>query len=148
MSSDPDQIVTLARAWVGTPYAHQASVKGVGTDCLGLIRGIWRELYGEEPEAVPGYTKDWSEPSRDEVLWRAARRHMQEKARVRPEPGDVVLFRMREGSVAKHLGVVTPHEYGLGFVHAYDGFGVLENALTRPWRRRIVSCFEFPGGAV
>lgn len=147
MSVDPDRVVASARAWVGTPYAHQASAKGVGTDCLGLVRGVWRELYGAEPEALPGYTKDWSEPSRDEVLWRAARRHLLERVVDDLKPGRVVLFRMRKRAVAKHLGIVTPHEHGLGFVHAYSGYGVLESALTLPWRRRIVACFEFPGGA-
>jgi NlpC/P60 family putative phage cell wall peptidase len=39
-----ETIVAAARSWFGTPYHHQASVKGVGSDCLGLIRGIWREL--------------------------------------------------------------------------------------------------------
>jgi cell wall-associated NlpC family hydrolase len=38
-------IVALAREWLGTPYHHQASLKGVGTDCVGLVRGIWREVY-------------------------------------------------------------------------------------------------------
>ena len=28
--------------WIGTPYRHQASLKGVGCDCLGLVRGVWR----------------------------------------------------------------------------------------------------------
>ena len=37
-----------ARAWLGTPYRHQASVKGVGADCLGLVRGLWREVAGAE----------------------------------------------------------------------------------------------------
>src|SRR5215207_7343246 len=36
-----EQIVAAARGWIGTPYHHQASVKGVGCDCLGLIRGLW-----------------------------------------------------------------------------------------------------------
>ena len=35
-------IVAEARAWIGTPYRHQASLKGIGCDCLGLLRGIWR----------------------------------------------------------------------------------------------------------
>ena len=37
-------IVAEARAWIGTRYRHQASVKGVGCDCLGLVRGVWRAL--------------------------------------------------------------------------------------------------------
>lgn len=51
-------VVTAARGWIGTPYRHQASVRGAGADCLGLIRGVWRELYGAEPAEVPAYTAD------------------------------------------------------------------------------------------
>ena len=46
-------MVAEARAWIGTPYVHQASVRGGGTDCLGLLRGVWRVVIGEEPETVP-----------------------------------------------------------------------------------------------
>ncbi|MEL6794106.1 MAG: peptidase P60, partial [Pseudomonadota bacterium] len=60
--------VRIARAWIGTPYRHQASLKGVGADCLGLIRGVWRELYGAEPEAPPPYSREWGESDRDEPL--------------------------------------------------------------------------------
>ena len=45
--------VAAARLWTGTPYHHQASLRGVGCDCLGLVRGVWRDLYGAEPETVP-----------------------------------------------------------------------------------------------
>lgn len=60
-------ILACAEAWLDTPYRHQSSVKHVGTDCLGLIRGIWRELYGAEPEAPPAYTPDWAEISGQET---------------------------------------------------------------------------------
>ena len=99
------RVVTAARGWIGTPYVHQASRKGAGCDCLGLIRGLWRELYGGEPEAAPAYTMDWDEPQGAEALWQAARRHLMQKALEDASPGDVILFRMRQGSVAKHLGV-------------------------------------------
>ena len=33
-------IVAAARSWRGTPYHHQASLKGVGSDCLGLITAL------------------------------------------------------------------------------------------------------------
>lgn len=99
------RVVEAARGWIGTPYVHQASCKGAGCDCLGLIRGVWRELFGAEPELPPAYTMDWSEPQGAEALWQAAARHLVEKPLQDAEPGDVILFRMREGSVAKHLGV-------------------------------------------
>lgn len=138
------EVVALARGWIGTPYCHQASLRGVGSDCLGLIRGIWRDLYGPEPEILPGYTPDWSEPSRDEVLWRGALRHLVPlPAGARPE-GAVLLFRMRRGSVAKHLGIAAQGAAGPAFIHAYSGHGVVESALTAPWARCIVAAFAFP----
>ncbi|RVT85447.1 peptidase [Rhodobacteraceae bacterium CCMM004] len=133
-----------ARRWIGTPYRHQAAARGAGTDCLGLIRGVWRALYGHEPADVPPYTPDWSEPQRQERLWQAAAAHLIERRCDALEPGDVLLFRMRDGGVAKHLGIVTEAGDSPRFVHAYSGHGVVENALSAPWRRRIVARFAFP----
>jgi len=139
-----DEALNEARGWIGTPYVHQAAVRGAGTDCLGLLRGIWRVLYGAEPEAVPAYTPDWSEASRDERLWAVARRYLVEKPLDDEAPGDVILFRMRAGGVAKHLGIVARVGGTPSFVHAYSGHGVMESPLSAPWRRRIVARFEFP----
>lgn len=139
-----DQIVATARGWLGTPYVHQASKRGAGCDCLGLVRGIWAELYGAEPEDVPPYTADWSEPQRDEVLWRAATRHLRQKPRTAEATGDLLLFRMREGSVAKHLGVQSRLGPEGRFIHAYARHGVVESPLSAPWARRVVARFSFP----
>ena len=140
-------IVTEARGWIGTPYRHQASAKGAGCDCLGLLRGVWRAVHGAEPEPVPPYTPDWSEAEREERLWRAASRHL----RVQPvgeavAPGDVLLFRMRAGSVAKHLGIVGRTGAEASFIHAFSGHGVVESALSTPWQSRLVARFAFPEG--
>ena len=139
-------IVAEARRWIGTPYRHQASVRGAGADCLGLLRGVWRAVYGAEPETAPPYTSDWAEPQREETLWSAARRHLLPKRVEECVEGDVLLFRMRDGSVAKHLGIVAEVGAGATFLHAYQGHGVVESALTEPWRRRLVACFAFPEG--
>jgi NlpC/P60 family putative phage cell wall peptidase len=137
-------VVLAARGWIGTPYVHQASCRAVGCDCLGLLRGVWREIHGAEPEPVPAYTADWSEPSGEERLWAAALRHLAQKPLGQGAPGDVVLFRMREGGVAKHLGVQAEIGAAPSFIHAYSGRGVVESALTPPWARRIVARFAFP----
>lgn len=144
MSLHGPQAVSIAREWIGTPYQHQASVKGAGTDCLGLLRGVWRGLYGQEPEAVPPYTRDWSEPDGQERLWAAALRHLVPVEAAQAGPGDVLLFRMCEGAVAKHLGLRAEGKAGATFVHAFSGHGVLESPLSAPWARRIVACFAFP----
>ncbi|WP_170505552.1 NlpC/P60 family protein [Ruegeria arenilitoris] len=144
MSGHRQGIVDEVRGWLGTPYVHQASVKGVGTDCLGLVRGVWRALLGYEPETVPSYSMDWSEPQGEERMWAAARRHLIEKNPSFAKAGDVLLFRMRDGRVAKHVGIVSETAPALRFIHAYSGYGVVENTLSDPWRRRVVACFEFP----
>lgn len=138
----PD-IVSIARGWIGTPYVHQASKQGVGTDCLGLVRGIWREMHGAEPEAIPRYTADWAEPQGQEVLWAAADRHLRTVTRDKLAEGDVILFRMRRTAVAKHLGIVASTGEQPTFIHAYTGHGVVESPLSEPWRKRIVAQFVF-----
>jgi NlpC/P60 family putative phage cell wall peptidase len=141
-----NEIVASARGWLGTPYVHQASVKGAGCDCLGLLRGVWREVLGPEPETVPSYSQDWSEPQGDERLWRAGMRHLFPKPMTEAAPGDVILFRMRVGSVAKHIGIQGEIGAHPTFIHSYSGHGVIESALSGPWARRIVARFALPAG--
>jgi NlpC/P60 family putative phage cell wall peptidase len=160
-------IVAEARAWMGTPYRHQASRKGVGCDCLGLVRGVWRALLGEEPERVPGYTRDWSEAGDVEALAEAGRRHLVEIDPAMARPGDVLVFRMRPGGPAKHAGILICGDLTGGvsfggdgrgrgapgwgrrqpprFVHAYEGAGVVTTRLTRWWAGRLAYAFAFPG---
>ena len=139
-------IVQETRSWLGTPYVHQACRKGTGTDCLGLIRGVWRACVAREPSAVPNYTMDWGERDEQERLWDAANYHLIPVAAESGwEIGQVLLFRMRRGAVAKHLGILSEHGLTPKFVHAYSGRAVCENTLSHPWARRIVARFEFPG---
>lgn len=144
MSQLNNQVVEIARAWLGTPYRHQFSKKAAGTDCLGLIRGVWRELYGVEPEQVPAYTPDWSEPQREERLWVAAQAHLIPKPVDDVAPGDVVLMRMRDTAVAKHLGIQASQGEMPTLIHAYTGHGVVESPMSQPWARRVVARFCFP----
>lgn len=144
MSARAEQVVAAARGWLGTPYRHQAACRGAGCDCLGLVRGVWREVMGAEPERPPAYSMDWSEPARDEVLWRAAARHLVARPLGAEAAGDVILFRMRDGGVAKHLGFMAQAGPGARFIHAYAGHGVVETTLSAPWRRRIAARFAFP----
>lgn len=142
---DGGAVVKAARAWIGTPYHHQASLKGVGTDCLGLIRGVWRDLYGVEAERAPGYSRDWGEVSGKETLVDAALRHMiPRNGFVIPEPGDLLIFRMRPGAIAKHAALLaTPAT----MIHAMEDRLTSEVPFNTWWRRRLAAVFTFPGTA-
>ena len=135
-------IVAEARAWIGTPYRHQASLKGVGCDCLGLVRGVWRNCIGDEPEAAPPYAPDWAEAKGQETLAAAALRHLVPVERDDVRPGDVLLFRWRDGYVAKHVAIASSEG---SMIHAHDGAAVCEIALAPWWRRRLAYAFRFPG---
>lgn len=134
------KIVDVARVWIGTPYLHQASLQHVGCDCLGLLRGIWRECVGPEPEIAPPYTPDWAEARGEEALLAAALRWF---APVTGpfQAGDVLLFRWRDGLPAKHVGIATSAST---MIHAHDGACVCEVSIGSPWRRRLVQAFSFP----
>lgn len=146
MSSSPPalraDVVRLARQWIGTPYHHQASRLGVGVDCIGLVRGVWRALHDVEPEPLPGYSRDWAEATSEETLIGAARRHFVEVAPALARPGDVLVFRYRPHAIAKHAGILASP---LTFIHAVEGAPVAEAALSGWWRRRIAAAFSFPG---
>lgn len=134
-------VLAEATAWLGTPYRHQASRKGVGADCLGLVRGIWRAIYGGEPEDPGPYAPDWAEADAADRLLGAARRHCLEIAVDEAQPGDLLVFRWRPHLACKHLGILA-HEGR--FIHAYQGSAVLASPLASQWRRRIAAAFLFP----
>ncbi len=140
---DRSFLIAEARAWIGTPYRHQASLKGVGCDCLGLVRGVWRAMHGTEPERTPAYTRDWAEAGGGESLAEAAFRHLVQRDDVRAfQPGDVLLFRYRDRYPAKHAAIATSPDT---MVHAHDGACVAEVSIAPWWRRRLAYAFSFPG---
>lgn len=137
--------VTIARGWLGTPYRHQASLRGQGTDCLGLVRGIWRELIGAEPEDLPPYQPDWAETGGRETLLDAARRWLVEIPPETAVAGDVVLFRMQEGCPAKHCAILSETTGAEPrMIHAYWGRAVVESWMGSWWRQRLVAAFRWP----
>jgi NlpC/P60 family putative phage cell wall peptidase len=137
-----EEIVAAARGWRGTPYSHQASCKGAGTDCLGLVRGVWREVMGDEPEPPPAYSAGWAETGGGEALVEAARRHLIEIPCTSFLAGDVLLFRWRRHLPAKHAGIACAPD---AMIHAQDGAVVAEVALSDWWRRHLAFAFRFPG---
>ncbi|MGY6409695.1 MAG: peptidase [Alkalilacustris sp.] len=136
------QVARFARSWVGTPWCHGASCKGAGADCLGLVRGVWRDILGRDPVGVPPYREDWAETGEAMALVDALQHHL--KPAETEGVGDVLLFRLSARGPAKHLGLQTACGAAPRFVHACSGHGVVEVALSAPWGRRLVSRFTLP----
>ncbi|HEX2019065.1 MAG TPA: NlpC/P60 family protein [Aurantimonas sp.] len=135
------EVLGVARAFLGTPYRHQGSRRGIGCDCLGLMRGIWRELYGSEPEDPGPYGTDWAVRGGADRLMEAARRHLLPVPAGDFMPGDVLLFRWRDGAPASHCGIA---EAGARVIHAYEGSAVVSSPLPHAWSARVAGIFRFP----
>lgn len=133
------RVVEIAESWLGTPYRHQASLKGVGCDCLGLVRGIWREIYGHEPEQAGPYSQDWAECSGVDSLLNAAKIHFIPAAEM--TAGTLLVFRWRPEMPAKHLGIYIGNQR---FIHAYERHAVIASPLVPSWQNRIAGIFSFP----
>ena len=136
-----DAVVAEALSWLGTPYRHQGFRKGVGCDCIGLVLGVWRAVYGVEPELPGPYAPDWAEAGGEERFLTAVRRHFPEKPADERAAGDLLLFRWRPHLPAKHAGIVVGQDR---FVHAYEGMAVSLSALVPQWRKRVAGVFAFP----
>lgn len=142
-SSTRERVIAEARSWLGTPYHHQASAKGAGCDCLGLVRGVWRAVIGDEPAVAPPYTPDWGESSGRELLMEACGAFLAPVDA--PAPGDVLLFRVKPRGIAKHVGILIEGDERIGLmIHAYEGIGVIEQATGGFWARRFVGGYRFP----
>lgn len=143
--ANPERVIAEAVRWIGTPYRHQGSRLGVGCDCLGLVRGVWRGLLGQEPEPIGPYAPDWAETADTDRMMEAAARHLVALPGAKPDTGLVILFRWRPHMAAKHAGIALD---GDRFIHAYQGHAVTISALVPQWRRRIAGVFAFPATGI
>lgn len=137
---DPQRIVDIARSWIGTPYHNMASVRGAGCDCVGLLRGIWRELYGVEAPTLPVYSANWRARQGNETLLAAAQEHLDERPIVDRAPGLVLIFRIKGDLAARHCGVMTTDRR---MAHAHSGRAVHEVDLGTAWGDRVCGVFAF-----
>lgn len=129
-------VVAEALSWVGTPFHHQGTVKGVGVDCAQLLAECYQAAGLIAPPNAGPYPADWH-------LHRDAERYLQTVfrdaverppvAERTPEPGDVVLFRF--GRTFSHGAIVIDWPV---IVHAYVGKPVSpENVVTAAHLRVI-----------
>lgn len=135
-----DLAVAAALKWLGTPYRHQASRIGAGCDCLGLVRGVWRSLYGIEPQVTPPYRRTVRDRVGAGALLVAAETHFIETSEP-AEPGRVLLFRLLPNLPPRHCAILIAPDR---FVHAQERLGVIAAQFDENWRRKLHSTYRFP----
>jgi NlpC/P60 family putative phage cell wall peptidase len=141
-------IVKEAREWLGTRWQHQACVKGVACDCIGLIGGVaaatgvsdaWvtdKALlfrnYGPTP--MPGPLLAGCHQFLDAVPGGLAHAQL----------GDVLI--MRYDREPGHFGILSSLD-PMQMIHSHAQFPrrVVENSIDEVWRNRIIRVFRFRG---
>lgn len=140
-----DDIQTIARSWIGTPYHHQAAIKGVGCDCLGLLRGLWVELGYRPISMVPDYPQSWPKTQRQGYFAQSLAKYLRPIPIAQAMGGDVVLCRLSLGGPIVHAGILVQHNAEkLNFIHAHSRFGVQETPYDPLWARLAQLAFRFP----
>lgn len=138
-------VVAEAREWLGTPYHHQARLKGVGVDCAGLVIGVARALgiVGADMD-VTGYSR---RPDGTSMLAHcdAWMQHVPFDAL---QPGDVIVLRIEDDP--QHMAIAGDYVHGgLSMIHSLDrsnGRGsVIEHRLDDSFRSRLVAAYALPG---
>jgi NlpC/P60 family putative phage cell wall peptidase len=98
-----DAIVAEAREWKETPFHWEASVKGVGCDCKGLVAGVARALGRPEGDALEAHARAYSRRVDERALKRGLQRLFDEVAVA--EPGDILLLPV--AGKAQHMAIYT-----------------------------------------
>lgn len=130
-AADPTLVVATARCWLGTPYHDQASLRGVRCDCLGLARGVWREVVGDEPSPIPPYSRIGAKLLRD---CDGARHMMREVTPSEAGPG----ARTVSNGPARHRQTRRDPHRASPLISRYGAAGVVGGSPTS-WQRRSLS---------
>lgn len=136
MFEKADQIISAARACLGTPFRHQGRAPGVGLDCAGL--GIAAAAgAGIEIQDFSGYPRLPFDGMLKKMF--DEQRHLKRIARIDAAPGDVLL--MRIATAPQHVAILSYDGY---MIHAYQNVGkVVEQRIDDDWRNKIIAVYRF-----
>lgn len=134
-------IIDEARSWIGTKWQHQAGLKGIACDCVGLMRGTFGNVTGETYIEDVNYSATWHLFKKEEQLYNIVKQHTVEVTKEEMLPGDIILFGFGRGP-CHHCGIlVTPTT----FVHSWADIGkVVETRLDEFWTKHIRTVMRHP----
>lgn len=143
-------LLTIARSWIGTPFAHQGRTRGLRVDCLGFILETCREA-GVMPAVGLPPTWDYTGYGRlaDQYhLVAQVERYLQAVPVPTMRVGDLAVFATSSGLPA-HLGFVADGAQPFSLLHAYGArtarlARVQEHRLGPGWLRHLHSVYRLP----
>ncbi len=140
-----NNIVAQARTWLGTPFHHQARLKGKGCDCLGLIVGVVDELGLEDSNGMKLAAYDevtYSKEPDGAYLIQKLTGLLEEVPIAEARAADLALFKVRENP--QHLAILSDYEGALGMIHSFaPSRRVVEHRLDDEWKSKIIKVFRW-----
>jgi cell wall-associated NlpC family hydrolase len=133
-----DLIVAAARSMLGVRWRHLGRSRD-GIDCIGLVLHAAREAGIDLPDPAP-----YERQPQGTRLTDAALHHAMRVAR--PEPGDVLVFRM--GLYGGHLGIAAVHPSWRvpSCIHAYAPHKqVVEQPIDGELRAAMIGAYRLRG---
>ena len=144
MPSNPTRtaIVAEARTWLGTPFRHQGCCKGVGCDCIGLVKGVGLALNLVNYDPTSPKAQKFSayplmpDPQR---MREGLAAYLVPLAVEAAQAGDILFLAWTKEP--QHVALLTDK----GIIHSYSGVGkVVEHALDDRWQRRVTAAYRYP----
>lgn len=135
-------VVAKAREYLDTPFHHQARLKGVGIDCVGLVICVCKDLNILSPEYdVTGYPRI---PDGTSFLY-----HAEEVLITIPSEsmqiGDAVVVSYDRDP--QHIGILGDYRHGgFSIIHASsEANKVIETRLMFSEYMKFVGAYALPG---
>jgi len=143
-----EQVVKEALSWIGTPYVHQASLKLIGVDCIGLIRGVARGVGLEDP-FVCGKAREfegYSQYPNPTLLTLACEEFMTRVKISEATLADVLVFNFVDRGISQpqHFGIISRTNPNY-IIHSLAGHKVVEHHLSPLWQARVMSAYQLRG---
>lgn len=139
-----EAIIDEARSWLNTPWIHQACLKGLGCDCIGLIGGVAVALGiegGQEWATTPRYHAYGRSPDA-EMLREGCARFLDAIAPDEALPGDILTFSFEHDP--QHFAIVSSLD-PMRIIHAYaQRRRVVENGLPMA-KAKLTGAFRYRG---
>lgn len=136
-----NQIIEVARSWIGTPYVHQGRKKGMSVDCLGLIWGVSLDLGLPTPEIPSNYTRS---PSGNQLIL-GCEKYLN-KVPTGFNYGTIAVFFGTDIKEAQHFAICGKVNGRPTMIHAFSRLEkVVEAPVHRFWERRLMASYEYKG---
>lgn len=148
-----EAVVAEALTWLKTPWVHQASLKGVGADCIGALAGIGRNAGVQDPfdltDARAARFRGYGRQPDPDMILEGCREYLDEIPISKAGLGDILVMRFIDPKPPKvyvqHFALISRLDPMYVIQSLWKPGYVAESRLDEKWRRRVMYAFRYRG---